>query len=83
MADSDDETKCPGCGLDDEDDSRAGHWRVFMPDATYAEFGPCKRCGWTAELAEARARIETLERDLNHANYLTDKVRAERERDDQ
>ncbi len=61
IADPDlDEEKCPGCGLEDEDDSRGGHWRVFLPEATYAEFGPCKRCGWTDD----RAKVGELKKIL-------------------
>lgn len=44
MSDTD---SCPSCGLKDTDDSRGGHWRVWI--GILGDFGGCKSCEWAPE----------------------------------
>lgn len=52
MAEPTEETdSCPSCGLKDTDDSRGGHWRVWI--GILADFGGCKSCEWAPEKPSA------------------------------
>jgi len=55
--------KCPECGLEDIGDSRDESWQVYYPSssrALYAEFGPCKRCGWTEDRGKLNALLDRI-----------------------
>jgi len=61
-------TECPSCGLKEEDDTRVGYWRWWIGEA--ADFGACKRCGWTearSELATSRAECIEVRKALGRA----------------
>lgn len=52
--------KCPECGLENEGDSRCESWQVYMTEAMYADYGPCKQCGWTPDRERYKRAQDSL-----------------------